>query len=282
MVFCIYFLELFHVETNCVRPVGDAEVRFVLSSEEECETCEYGALKEELLRDRIVMGIRDKTLSDKLQMDANLTLESAKKQARQKEAVKKHSQLTVFTRQFKKKLSSKVSNQGGAGGSYKPNQQKYPLWQAQAFSSRQMSSYWCNLLQVPKIGHFSGQCLSKVVEAVEAETDSESEGDAFLGALGSEGDTAWTSQIQLQGKEITLKMDTGAEVTVISEAIFHTLNRITMEKPTRCLYGPARQPLETTGKFTSTFKHNDMTYTGRVYVIGSNFSKIAAGTNHTL
>ena len=51
------------------------------------ETCEYRALKEEMLRDRLVVGISDRTMSQKLQMDADLTLEKAKKTVRQKEAV---------------------------------------------------------------------------------------------------------------------------------------------------------------------------------------------------
>jgi hypothetical protein len=54
------------------------------------ETCEYGMLKEEMLRDRIVVGIRDHKLSERLQMDTNLTLEKAKQAVRQKEAVVEH------------------------------------------------------------------------------------------------------------------------------------------------------------------------------------------------
>ena len=45
-------------------------------------------LVDEMLRDRLVAGIRDKPLSDKLQMKADLTLESAKKAIRQREAVR--------------------------------------------------------------------------------------------------------------------------------------------------------------------------------------------------
>ena len=49
--------------------------------------CEFGELKEQLIRDRIVVGIRDISLSEKLQMDADLTLEKAKRLVRQLEAV---------------------------------------------------------------------------------------------------------------------------------------------------------------------------------------------------
>ena len=40
-----------------------------------------------MLRDRLVVGIRDVAMSQKLQMDAELTLEKAKKAIHQKEAV---------------------------------------------------------------------------------------------------------------------------------------------------------------------------------------------------
>ena len=41
-----------------------------------------------MICDRLVVGIRDRTLSEKLQLDAGLTLESAKKNIRQQEAVR--------------------------------------------------------------------------------------------------------------------------------------------------------------------------------------------------
>lgn len=49
--------------------------------------CEYGNLEEEMIHDGLAVGIRDSTLSEQLQMDADLTLEKAKKQIRQREAV---------------------------------------------------------------------------------------------------------------------------------------------------------------------------------------------------
>ena len=42
------------------------------------ENCEYGMLKSEMIRDRLVVGIRDSALSQRLQLNAELTLEKAK------------------------------------------------------------------------------------------------------------------------------------------------------------------------------------------------------------
>ena len=49
--------------------------------------CKYGTLHDEMVRDRIVVGLKDKTLSEKLLLEADLTLEKAINQARQKELV---------------------------------------------------------------------------------------------------------------------------------------------------------------------------------------------------
>ena len=50
--------------------------------------CNYGTLHDEMVRDRIVVGLKDKTLSGKIQLKADLTLEKAINQARQKELVR--------------------------------------------------------------------------------------------------------------------------------------------------------------------------------------------------
>ena len=53
------------------------------------EHCEYGALHDQMIRDRIVVGIVDSALSLKLQLDAKLTLKKAIDAARQSEAAKR-------------------------------------------------------------------------------------------------------------------------------------------------------------------------------------------------
>ena len=57
------------------------------------EHFDYGELKDQLIWDRIVVGLRDAKISEKLQLDPALTLEKAVTQARQKEAV--HEQKSI-------------------------------------------------------------------------------------------------------------------------------------------------------------------------------------------
>ena len=92
------FDKFFKVRKNVIferarfnqRSQGESETaeQFITSLYSLAADCEFGVLKEQLIRDRIVVGIRDSSLSAKLQMDSELTLEKAKGLVRQQEVVR--------------------------------------------------------------------------------------------------------------------------------------------------------------------------------------------------
>ena len=65
-------------------------IDFIESLYELAETCQLGTLKEELIQDCIIVGIRNATLSQKLMQDDMLTLDKAVKQVKSSELVKEH------------------------------------------------------------------------------------------------------------------------------------------------------------------------------------------------
>ena len=71
---------------------GETAEQYIMVLYDLVENCDYGTMKEEMSRDRLVVGIRDSALSEKLQMDAALTRESAKKVIRQREAIHEQQQ----------------------------------------------------------------------------------------------------------------------------------------------------------------------------------------------
>ena len=72
---------------------GECVDSFITALYELAEHCNYGALREEMIRDRLVVGITDSKLSENLQLDSELTLEKANTQACQKETVKQQQPL---------------------------------------------------------------------------------------------------------------------------------------------------------------------------------------------
>ena len=77
-------------------------------------------------------------------------------------------------------------------------------------------------------------------------------------------ETAWSACIQLNSQQVPFKLDTGAEVTAISQkAHLH----LALHAPTQILYGPSKQPLKVLGFFEGKFTHRDRVATQVVYVI---------------
>jgi len=52
-----------------VQTPGEAVVTFIEDLHRLAEYCEYGTLREELIRDRLVVGVSDRRLSEKLQLE---------------------------------------------------------------------------------------------------------------------------------------------------------------------------------------------------------------------
>ena len=75
---------------------GEPVDAFITSLYTLAEHCQFGVLHDDLIRDRIVVGLRDLKLSERLQLDHELTLEKAVVSARQSEAVK-HQQSSLKT-----------------------------------------------------------------------------------------------------------------------------------------------------------------------------------------
>ena len=84
---------------------GESIEQYISVLYELVESCEYGELRDKMLRDRIVVGIRDFSLFERLQMDANLTLDKAKRTVHQKEAVHKQTMSLKVTEASKIQLA---------------------------------------------------------------------------------------------------------------------------------------------------------------------------------
>lgn len=72
-----------------VQESGESVDSFIKALYDLIQHCEYGAIRDKLIRDRLVVGLRDQALSEKLQMDEKLTLDTAKQKCLTHENVKK-------------------------------------------------------------------------------------------------------------------------------------------------------------------------------------------------
>ena len=263
---------------------GESAEQYITSLYSLVESCEYGNLKDEMLRDRIVVGIRDEKLSAQLQMHADLTLEKAKKLVRQKEAVQEQHLLLQGegskkdpivldevkgqryppkkggARPHPKKAGSH-SQAGSYSASAKPQCRRCgrERHSADRCPARNATCHKCN-----RKGHYSAQCLSKTVAAAAHELSLDA---AFLGTVVSKEESSWTIELLLGNKQIPFKLDTGAEVTAISEEAYRTLPKVSIQPPLKALFGPTCHSLKVLGQFTGTLKHQQLSSAQPIFVV---------------
>ena len=69
---------------------------------------------------------------------------------------------------------------------------------------------------------------------------------------------AWLRADKFQDKEVLFKLETKAEVIVISEEVFFILSLEKLERPSKVLYGPAGQKLQVLYHFKGKLSHGSL------------------------
>ena len=78
-------MERAHFNKRSQKP-GESVETFIQDLYRLADNCNYGALRDDLIRDRIVVGVLDDSLSDRLQSKGTLTLTQAVQMSRQAES----------------------------------------------------------------------------------------------------------------------------------------------------------------------------------------------------
>ena len=249
-------------------------------------------MHDELIRDRIVVGIRDITLSEKMQMDPKLDLAKAANYARHSEAVKKQQATVRGTPTLTSTLTDDTINTVRKGKTqYKPSGRaprksdraqgnqpsftkkdtkcsrcgKSPIHSKQQCPAREAICHYCS-----KKGHFESVCRSKHTIG---DISDDGEDLSFLDTIHSEvaaingGTKPWTAVMQLNGHTTEFKIDTGADVTVIPTLVYKKSRDGPLVSSNRILRGPSQHTLSVVGKFVGNLKSGNISAKQEIYVV---------------
>lgn len=241
--------------------------------------CGYGELQDELIRDRIVVGIRDSRLSEKMQLEPDLTLEKAVTLARQSESIKtqqptvrgealqestievvktgKSAQSKVQARHQQQRNSSQQVKCGRCGKQGPHNRAQCP--------AKDSTCYKCG-----KTGHFKSVCRSTMTKS--SVRTVETNNDNFLGTIHSSEvstveESKWTRTLTLNQRNVEFKIDTGADVTVIPKSFYSKNQDGPLQPAERLLTGAGQQPLEVQGQFVGHLTYNNSVTEQNIFVI---------------
>ena len=245
------------------------------------EDCDYGTLKDQLIRDRIVVGVLDNTLSDRLQAKSDLTLADAVRMSHQAEARKQNR--TVVQGEEKPndvekpsdvdyvnqpRPSNGKSDRRQTSDPKKPNPKIECFWCGRQSHERRLcpaKDVTCN--NCHKKGHYQSVCRSKKRYSNKVhEVEEDSDEVFFLGEINSASTDYWTAQIEVNGHNTLFKLDTGAGVTVLSDNV-EWLRCISLTETSHTLGGPGNIRLPVKGQFYATLKYGQTSITEPVYVL---------------
>ncbi|UYV76611.1 hypothetical protein LAZ67_14001442 [Cordylochernes scorpioides] len=265
---------------------------FITSLYKLADSCEFEGLHEQLIRDRIVVGVRNKALSERMQLDSELTLEKAVKMVRQQEAVRQQqvdlqrpstSQKVNQVKFNSKKRSPKQQQQpsrkkekSAKTRSRCPKCGGFTHREGQACRAEGQRCYLCS-----KTGHFANCCPDKQAKTAEFKAVSELDEEiGFLLEVSAAEDSSnldddegecrrrWTAEIQVNGKQVKFKLDSQADVTCVPLCLFKKImGQQRLVESDINLRAAEFSELQTVGMFISTLRNGNYEIKEKIYVI---------------
>lgn len=228
-----------YVFNSRIQTGTESVEEFIMDLKLKSQSCNFGALADSLVRDRIVMGVRDKRLREKLLGETDLTLEKAIQVCQAREVTQT-------------RIKSMDCSQSNAGHTVsdgdrvaivraKATRQRGGEKQAQTHTRRSSAETRPCIRcggerqprQCPAYGkechfcgmknHFARVCRQqrppKKVHCIEEDDgSSDASGELFVGSVALTGEEdEWTATYSANGTDMVFKLDTGAQVNIIPE-----------------------------------------------------------------
>ncbi|XP_041842184.1 uncharacterized protein LOC121640472 [Melanotaenia boesemani] len=219
---------------------------FVTDLRLKAQFCEFGQLKDSMIRDQIVYGVNDKRMRERLLREAKLTLEDAERMC----------QATELAQQHAKTLNdSSVANENATVAVVKNKTQRHVAQNKNSddvlyycrrcggkHKPRQCPAYGKKCVKCNGKNHFAKQCRSKgktksvrlvdepdlcetffvgMVSCEDADTHKK-ENDMHL-----DNEDSWIVSLPVNGALVALRIDTGAQANLISMTDVYSMK----EKP---------------------------------------------------
>ncbi len=235
---------------------GETVEQFVTDLKNKSKSCNYGTLKESLIRDQIVIGVCDAKVQERLLRDCELTLAKAIQICQAAETtnlqMKTLSLEAAGGAAVREQAVSAVKQKAGAGAGAKPKS-------AQKLRPQNSANVENSDVRCPKCGlrhyvsgrcpargktcfkcqgtdHFAGVCSFASTPAqprprVNVVAEDEDDADEFfVGAVNTDNSDAdsegeWISALVVNGSLVPFKLDTGAQVNVLPVKDFNALGK---------------------------------------------------------
>ncbi|KAK7107196.1 hypothetical protein V1264_015153 [Littorina saxatilis] len=279
---------------------GETVEEFYRALRELAKHCNYQD-EEDQIRDRLVVGLLDTHLREKLQLQQDLTLDKALKISRQYEQIKNQSKQdnestgTTDEAQFRHSMSHSHSSRGRGynrghgqqprprrgGSSFRPPQrggrEENKSGQCGKCGYKHQSKEKCPAQgqicrKCSKKNHFERMCRTGVHEVVtdcEEEENGEQQEEFLLDAVVTEKSEPWMITLRIKDTDVRFKIDTGADISIMSEQAFKKLKKQPKLKKSAAVLTSPGGRLTVRGEFYAQTNYKENHYKFKVVVVAS-------------
>ena len=280
------------------QKLGEPADSFISDLHNLASNCDYGSLTEQLIRDRIIVGILDNKLSETLQLDDQLTLEKAVNKVMQAEMIKKQ-QSTVRSVPTNSNEVSFVNNSGKKFNNYKnfkKNSWKPENKNVASFSgtkntqkTSEKQCFYCGELNwnrehikscparskrcefCHQLGHFKRMCprANQPQQQIPKSGNfnkNKKVGSLFLGLVECNETAPWMAQVEINKCKVDFVVDCGADISVLPQKLYSE-QMGPMVKVDSQVSGPNGSKLKVLGTVKTVFSCNDQSCLSTLYVI---------------
>ncbi|UYV66966.1 hypothetical protein LAZ67_4003476 [Cordylochernes scorpioides] len=240
-----------------------------------------------MIRDRLVVGVKNFNLSDKLQLESELALEKAIQIVCQSESVK--NQQKEIRQDTENRNVDAIDKKGGRNGTIfqktrmkgtKTYNSNFPKNHQGWSSNEKRKCFRCGYYQghskeqcpakdaicnkCRKKGHFAKVCHTKTIQEV-----SSSQNNAFIGIVGKQENVEdkWCEVIKVNDQPIKFKIDTGAEVSVMPEEIYlQHFGYLKTEKADKNIFAVSKK-IEDNGMFQAFLESKRQKCEESIYIV---------------
>lgn len=222
---------------NLKQEEGEQIDKFITRLKVQAKQCDFGDQENRLVRDMIVIGVRDKGVQERLLREVNIELDQVISQCRAAEAGK--SRALEMSTQIKQEIDVIKKVDKGQGRGLKMTDCTYcgkthPVKNCPAYGRK------CALCN--NYNHFAVMCRSKSVKRADhraprekdcgkkihvvqkQESDSDSSEEFLVDSVSSSGEKPqWNEIINVNGTNIKFKLDSGADCNTLSLKLYEKI-----------------------------------------------------------
>lgn len=261
---------------------------YVTALRQLASTCEF-LEKDILIRDRIVLGIRDRRIQEKLLETPNLSLADAIQIGRAMECsvstqkiIQGEEATTSVDVVRKQRYNNTINKKSYNNQSHNQEIIKcsrcgkdHPKFRCPAFNRV--------CAKCKKRGHYREYCTTTQVHQISqgADTDSDNlDEDAVVWTIkGDINSIEWVETITINGCGIALKIDTGSHVNILNNSDFNKLSNCNLKPTSISLTSYTGHPVETLGQVWLKCRHRNVERSLLFYVLGNSKAASILGLN---